>query len=87
MQQLKWRKRKKKYIEAITGYLYCVYMKEPVPEIGTWMVVFEKVSVNVCVCVGRVFSVNADQDSPTIRGCRSWGPAITMLSLCLLTQK
>lgn len=32
---VKVKKKKKKYIEAITGYLYCVYMKEPVPEIGT----------------------------------------------------
>lgn len=49
------KKKKKKYIEAIAEYLYCVYMKEPVPEIGTWMVVFEKVSVNVCVCGQGVF--------------------------------
>lgn len=69
----KVKEKKKECIEAITVYSYCVPMKEPVPETGTWMIVFEKVSVNVGGMGGGgagCFPVHTDQDSPTIGGCK-----------------
>lgn len=83
---VKVKKKKKKYFEAITVCLYYVAIREPATEIATWIIVFEKVIVMEQGQAG-CFSVNTDQVSPTIRGCRSWDPAITTLLLCLLSQK